>query len=100
MPKLNIKVAHQLTQDEALKRTHGLLDEVKNQFAEKISNVCEEWEENNCRFSLSAMGFSTSGTLTVKPSEIEISGDLPWAATFFKGKIESAIRERAEKLLV
>jgi hypothetical protein len=99
MAKLNMKFPHQLSQDEALKRTRGLLDDVKNQFAEKVSNLREEWEENTCQFSFSAKGFSVSGTLTVKPSEVELSGDLPWAATFFRGRIESTIRERAEKLL-
>ena len=97
MPKLNIKVPHQLTQEEALRRTRTLLENVKNQYSEKISDVREEWEGNLCQFSFSAMGFSTSGTLTVKPSEIEISGNLPFAAAFFKGKIEATIRERAEK---
>jgi hypothetical protein len=99
MPKLKIIVPHQLTQEEALRRTRGLLDEVKKQFADKISNVCEEWEGNNCKFSFSAMGLPTSGTLTVKPSEVELSGNLPLAAALLRTKIESTIRERAEKLL-
>jgi hypothetical protein len=99
MAKLNMKFPHQLSQEDALKRSRGLLDEVKNQFADQISNLSEKWEENTCQFSFSVKGFSVSGTLTVKPSEVELSGDLPWAATFFRGKIESTIRERAETLL-
>jgi len=99
MAKLNMKFPHQLPQNLALKRTRGLLDEVKNQFADQASSLREEWEENTCRFSFSVKGFSVSGTLTVKPSEVDLSGDLPWAATFFRGKIESTIRERAKKLL-
>jgi len=41
-----------------------------------------------------------SGTLTVKTSQVEISGNLPFAAILFKGKIESTIKDRAETLLV
>jgi hypothetical protein len=100
MAKLNMKFLHQLSQEDALKRSRGLLDEVKNQFANQISNLSEKWEKNTCQFSFSVKGFSVSGTLTVKPSEVELFGDLPWAATFFRGKIESTIRERAETLLV
>ena len=99
MAKLNMAVPHRLTPDEALRRIKTLLGEVKNQFADKISDLREEWSGNTGKFSFSAMGFSVSGTLTVKPSEVELCGNFPFAAMFFKGKIESTIRERAETLL-
>ncbi len=98
MPKLDMTIPHHLSQDEALKRIKGLLGEVKTGFAAKISDLREEWNGNSGKFSFSAMGFSVSGTLIVKSSEMELSGNLPFAATFFKGKIESTIRERAEEL--
>ncbi|MFA6494912.1 MAG: polyhydroxyalkanoic acid system family protein [Candidatus Paceibacterota bacterium] len=99
MAKLEMTMSHRLTQNEALIRIKTLLGEVKDQFADKISNLREEWSGNMGSFSFSAMGFSVSGILTVTPSEVKLSGNLPFAATFFKGKIESTIRERAEKLL-
>ena len=99
MAKLNMLISHKLSQDEALRRIKTLLGEVKNQFADKVSELCEEWNGNTGNFSFSAMGFFVSGILTVKTSEVELSGTLPFAASFFKGKIESTIRERAEKLL-
>jgi hypothetical protein len=45
------------------------------------------------------MGHAASGTITVKASEIAVEMTLPFAATFFKGKIESSVREFAAKLL-
>lgn len=99
MPKLNISVQHRLAQEEALNRIKGLLGQVKNQFADKITDLRENWNGNTGTFSFSAMGFSVSGTLTVKPSEVELNGNLPFAASFFRGKIESTIRERASTLL-
>lgn len=99
MAKLNMAVSHRLTQDEAVKRIKTLLGEVKNQFTDKISDLREEWDGNTGKFSFSVMGSSISGTLTVKPLEVELSGNLPFVASFFKGKIESTIRERAETLL-
>ena len=99
MAKLNMVVSHRLTQDEAVKRIKTLLGEVKNQFTDKISDLREEWNGNRGNFSFSVMGFSVAGILIVKPSEVELSGNLPLAASFFKGKIESTIRERAETLL-
>ena len=99
MPKLNMTVPHHLSRDEALKRIQGLLNNVRTQFADKISDLHEEWNDNVGRFSFSAMGMPVSGTLTVKPSEIELSGDLPALAALYKSKIESTIRQQAETLL-
>ncbi len=100
MPKLGLAVSHSLTQEEAVKRIRDLLNEVKTQFAGKISDLHEEWDENTGTFDFSAMGFPVSGTLTVQASQVEISGNLPFAAMLFKGKIEAAIKDRATTLLV
>jgi hypothetical protein len=99
MAKFNMAVPHKLSQDEALRRIKALLGEVKMQFSDKISDLREEWDGNTGKFSFSAMGFSVSGTLTVNPSGVELSGNLPFAAALFKRKIQSTIRERAETLL-
>lgn len=92
-------VPHHLPQDEALRRIQGLLQNVRTQFADKISDLHEEWSENVGRFSFSAMGMPVSGTLIVTSSEVELSGDLPFLAALYKSKIESTIREQTETLL-
>ena len=66
MAKLNIVISHRLTEDEAVRRIKKLLGEVKTQFADKISNLCEEWDGNAGVFSFSAVGFFVSGTLIVR----------------------------------
>ena len=99
MPKLNMAVSHRLTQDEAVKRVMNLIKEMKTQFADKINDLHEEWNGNVGKFHFSAMGFPVSGTLTVKTSQVEISGNLPFAAMLFKRKIETTIKDRAETLL-
>jgi hypothetical protein len=100
MPSLNMAIGHKLPQGEALKRIKGLLGKVKTQFAAKISDLRENWNGNTGTFSFSAMGFSVSGTLTVKSSEVALESRLPFAALPFKGKIESILRERATALLI
>ena len=99
MSKLQITVSHRLSTDEALKRIKGLLGKMKVDFADKISDLRESWAGNKGTFSFSAMGFSVSGTLEVKSSSVELNGTLPFAASLFKGKIETAVRENAEELL-
>jgi hypothetical protein len=99
MPTLSMTVPHSLAQDEALTRIKTLLDDVKTRHADKITDLREDWNGYIGTFAFSAMGFHVSGTLTVKPSQVEITGNLPFAATLFKSRIETAIRERAEELL-
>ncbi len=99
MATLNMSIPHKLSQDDALRRIKGLLDKVKSEHADKVSDLREEWTDNLGRFSFSAMGFSVSGTLAVTPTQVQFSGDLPFAASVFKSRIETAIRERATDLL-
>ncbi|MFA6432791.1 MAG: polyhydroxyalkanoic acid system family protein [Candidatus Paceibacterota bacterium] len=94
-----MSVPHSLPQGEALLRIKKLLGEVKTQFADKISDLQEQWTGNTGTFSFSAMGFSISGNLTVGQDQVKLDGKLPFAAMFFKGKIEQTVRERAESLL-
>jgi len=82
MPKLNIIVSHHLTQDEEIKRIRNLLNEMKTKYTDKISNWYEEWEGHVGKVHFSAMGFTVSGTLMVKKSQVEICGSLPFAAIF------------------
>lgn len=100
MPKLAMTISHSLQQDEAVGRVKDLLKEVRTKFADKITNVVENWTiGNQGTFSFDAMGFSVAGILTVTENAVKIDGKLPFAAALFKGRIEAAIREEAEKLL-
>lgn len=99
MPAIDLTVPHLLTQDEALDRIKNLLQKIKIQYPDTISNLSEEWNANSGAFSFSAMGLPITGTLTVQPAGVAITGELPFAALPFKGMIEETIRERAVKLL-
>jgi len=92
-------IGHSLPEDEAMRRIKNELAGLKNQFADKISGLEESWNGNICKFSLSVKGFSGSGVIVVKPSEIEIAGELPFFAIVFKKQIELTIRDKLGKLL-
>jgi 3-methyladenine DNA glycosylase AlkC len=51
-----------------LQRIQNLLADTKKEHSDKISDLQENWNGNTGEFSLTIMGFSISGTLTVKPS--------------------------------
>ena len=99
MPKLSIDVPHRLSEEEALTRIQTMLGDMKRQYATYFSDLEETWTGNDGRFSVKAMGFNVSGTIAVEPARVALNADLPLAATPFKGRIEQAIREEAERLL-
>lgn len=99
MPRMSMTIPHSLGQDEAQRRIATMLADVKAQHGDKITDLHEQWNGNTGNFSFKAMGFNLSGTLKVTDSDVEMNGDLPWAAKPFQGTVEATIRERAERLL-
>lgn len=99
MPAIELTVAHSLAQDEALRRIKTMLADLRAKHADQITDLSEQWDGDTGTFILSAMGFTVSGKISVKPSKVEICGELPFAASLFKGTIESTIRRQAETLL-
>jgi len=92
-------VPHQLPEDEALRRIQGLLSEVKSQFANKVSDLSENWDGGCGKFSFKVKGYAVSGTLSVQPTRVRLIAELPWQAALFRGTIETRIREKANELL-
>jgi hypothetical protein len=99
MPKLEIKVAHELTQTEALTRIQQFLPDLKAQHSDRISDLKESWSGSTGQFKFRIKGFKVSGSLVVSESEVLIKGDIPFLALPFRGQIESTIKEKAEELL-
>jgi hypothetical protein len=99
MASLNINIPHELEKEEALKRIQSLLQKIEMQYADKIKDLKQEWNGDTGAFSFQAMSFPVSGTLSVRDTEVVLDGELPFAASFFKGTIKSVIMDEAQKVL-
>jgi hypothetical protein len=99
MPKINVELPHNLGRKEAKRRVQSMLNNLKNEHSDKISGMNEQWEGDRGSFSFTAMGFKASGTIEITDSRVNIHGELPIAATFFKGKIEDMIEEKGKEVL-
>jgi hypothetical protein len=99
MAKMNMTIEHELSESEALKRIKKLLKETKEEYGELIDELKEKWVGNIGTFSLMAKGYELSGTIVVGAPTITLQGDIPWALSFMKGKVEKIIRSRAKELL-
>jgi len=99
MPKLEIKIPHTLSSQEALTRIQNVLPQLKAQHSDKISDLEETWSGNIGTFKFKLSGIKVSGSVVVEDSVVIITGDLPFLAVPFKSQIENTIRQQAEALL-
>lgn len=99
MPTMKVSVSHSLDPDEAARRIKSLVGDIKKQFADRVSDMKEQWSGHHGQFSFKAMGFEIAGTVDIDSREVQIRGNLPFAASFFKSRIESTIQEKARELL-
>ena len=99
MPELKVSLPHQLSQEEALQRVKSLMEKIRSQHADKISNLQEDWNGDTGTFRFQVMGFQVSGALTAGKNSVELDSDIPLPALFFKSKIVSLIEDEGRKLL-
>ncbi len=99
MAQLDITIPHGLPTQEALTRIQGLLKKLQLEQKDTIRDVSETWNGNEGEFSFSAKGFDLSGKIKVEENLVSINSKLPFALSFFKGKISQLIKEKAGELL-
>jgi hypothetical protein len=99
MPSFNTEVEHQLGQEEATQRLKNLLEQVREQYSDFVTELHGDWADNVLTFSLITYGFKIDGTLTVEDKLARLNGQLPFAATIFRGKIEQSITSELRREL-
>ncbi len=99
MPKVRFSIPHKLGKEEALQRIKKGVAGAKSMHGGQIDNLQEHWTGNTGKFSGKVMGYAISGAIIVHEQEVELEGELPWAAALFKGKIESLVKKQGQKLL-
>jgi putative polyhydroxyalkanoate system protein len=99
MPKFGVKVPHQLTRDEARSRLERFVEMLEQKFGDQVKDLQQSWDGDTLNFKFRTYGIQLDGGIAVADNELNLSGDLPFPAMMFRGKIESAIREQLEKLV-
>jgi putative polyhydroxyalkanoate system protein len=99
MPKFGVSVPHTLTKEDARSRLERFAEMLEAKFANQVSDLQQSWEGDTLKFHFKTYGIPLNGGITVADKELNVAGDIPFAAMMFKGKIESEIREQLEKIV-
>jgi hypothetical protein len=99
VPKFQMEVPHSHSAEEARSRLERFVESLQAKFQDKVSDLQQAWEGNTLTFSFKSFGFKIAGAIASLENKLDVSGDIPFAAMMFKGKIESEIREQLSRLM-
>ncbi|QDS99775.1 polyhydroxyalkanoic acid system family protein [Adhaeretor mobilis] len=99
MPKFNITIPHSLTAEEAKSRLERFTESMQAKFKDQVSDLDQTWNDNTLSFGFKTFGIKIAGDITAEDKALQVSGNLPFAAAMFKGKIESEMKEQLGRLV-
>ncbi|GHT30818.1 hypothetical protein FACS1894214_1380 [Planctomycetales bacterium] len=100
MPLLTITEPHTLGKEEALHRLRQKEIEIKENKTYTVSDLSETWTTPySMDFAFKVYGFSLTGNVLAEDGKVVISVDLPFAAMFVKGMVESQVHKELAKIL-
>src|SRR5205085_10955178 len=80
MPKFGVRVPHSLTKDEARSRLERFIEMIEAKYAGKVSDLQQSWAGDTLKFHFKTYGIPLDGGVTVEDNELNLAGDLPFAA--------------------
>ncbi len=99
MPKFSLEVPHNLSAEEARTRLERFIESLQAKFQDKVSDLSQSWTGDTLSFAFKTFGFKIAGAVASLENKLDVSGDIPFAAMMFKGKIETEIREQLARLM-
>ncbi|MBA3485310.1 MAG: polyhydroxyalkanoic acid system family protein [Pirellulales bacterium] len=99
MPKFQLEIPHTLSAEEARSRLERFIESLQAKFQDKVSDLSQSWNGNTLSFGFKTFGFKIAGAIAALENKLDVSGDIPFAAMMFKGKIETEIREQLARLM-
>lgn len=97
MPKITIRVPHQLEPADAFAKIQPGLEKTVTDF--QGHDLQTQAEGTTSQFTFKSMAFTIKGQSQVTPSEVVVEVELPFAAMMFKDKAEKAITKNITRAL-
>lgn len=97
MPKITIRVPHELDPATALAKVRPALEKTVTDF--QGHDLTIEESGAGSQFTFKSMAFTIKGRTEATPSEVVVEVELPFAAIMFKDKAERAIAKNVTRAL-
>jgi hypothetical protein len=96
---LIVSIPHNLGQEEASRRLHAGMSQMKSQFGEKVASIEESWTGNRMDFKVGTMGQTVNGNLEVLPDQVRVEVQLPWILAMVAEKAKGFIQKQGTLML-
>lgn len=91
MPTLKVEVPHKLAKEDATLRTRKWLDHLADEHGSAVTDLNVTWSKSSAKFAASTAAGSVSGSVTVRPSAVNVQMKLPLLAVTFKPQIKALL---------
>jgi hypothetical protein len=92
-------VPHTFTAEEAKSRLERFVDSLQAQYGDKVSDLQQSWDGNKLSFGFKTFGIKIAGAIEALEQKLHVTGEIPFSAMMFKGKIESEVKEKLQRLM-
>lgn len=96
---MRIEYSHGLGKDTAYKRIERLLQSLKEEYGDKITDIQQTRSGNTINFDMTVQGYDIKGKIDVNDDKVTFEASLPFIVRMFSGKIEQGIRSKLEDIL-
>ena len=97
MPKITVRIPHEMSAAEALARVRPALEKTAKDF--QGHDLQMDPQETTATFSFKSMAFTIKGTAEATAAEVVVTVDLPFAAMMFKDQAERAVAKNVKRAL-
>jgi putative polyhydroxyalkanoic acid system protein len=97
MPKITVRVPHQLEPAAAFAKIQSALEKTVTDF--QGHDLMIEGSETAAEFTFKSLAFTIKGRSEARPGEVVVEIDLPFAAMMFKDKAERAVTKNISRAL-
>jgi hypothetical protein len=99
VPKFHFEIPHTLSADEAKSRLERMIESLQAKFQDKVSDMEQGWNGNKLSFGFKTFGFKISGVVESLEQKLDVTGEIPFTAMMFKGKIEGEVKDQLARLM-
>ena len=97
MPKITVRVPHQLEPAIAFAKVQPALEKTVADF--QGHDLIVEGDATAANFTFKSLAFTIKGRTEARPGEVVVEIDLPFAAMMFKDKAERAVTKNVARAL-
>jgi hypothetical protein len=99
MPNLQVSIPHQLGRVEARRRIDERLTELRQHQGGMLTSLHGTWTGDTMNFTVSAMGQTVTGKMTVEEQALHLDVALPWFLHMLAGGFKHQLEQQGRKLL-